>query len=182
MPILSGDLKFKKSLHEVAAGVDNGNTHDLAVSSLGLGVSTDELTSGLLHDLFDAVPSSEASAGRVEYRCIYVENDHASLTLYDSKIFISSNTDSSGTTIEIGVDPVSVNGEDSLIALVDEVDSSNLLSSVVWSTSPTFDNGLSLGNLAAGEQRAVWIRRTINSATVATAETATLALRGDTDA
>lgn len=182
MPILSGDLKFKKSLHTVAAGVGNGNTHDLEVSSLGLGVGVDELTSGLLHDLFDAVPSSEALNGRSEYRCIYVVNEHASLTLFDAKVFISNNTASENTEIEIAVDPVSLNGEDSTIALVDEADSSGLLDSIAWGTYPTFASGLSLGNVAAGEQRAVWIKRTIQAGAAATADSATITMRGDTDA
>ncbi len=182
MPIVSGDLKFNKSLHTVAASVGNGNTHDLEVDSLGLGVSSDELTSGLLHDLFDSVPSAEAQAGRIEYRCIYVVNTHATLTLYDAKIFIAANTSSDDTTIEIAADLVAVNGEDSVIALADEADSTNLLSAAVWGAHPTYDTALELGNLASGEQRAIWVRRSINAGTSASADTATLALRGDTDA
>ncbi|QIW90290.1 hypothetical protein OLCHANIL_00207 [Vibrio phage V05] len=73
MPIVTGDLKFKKSLHVVAAGPGNGNTHDLEIDSLGGGISATELVSGELHGLFDAVPSAEAASGRVEYRLIYVQ-------------------------------------------------------------------------------------------------------------
>lgn len=182
MPIVSGDLKFNKSLHTVAASVGNGNTHDLEIESLGLGVSLDELVSGQLHGLFDAVPSAEAQDGRVEYRCIYVVNTHATLTLYDAKIYIATNTSSADTTIDIALDLVSGNGEDSTIALVDEVDSSDLLSAAVWGAHPTYESALELGNIAAGEQRAIWIRRTINAGTAASADAATLALRGDTDA
>ncbi|CAM0100305.1 hypothetical protein VPHK567_0428 [Vibrio phage K567] len=182
MPIVTGDLKFKKSLHSVAAGVDNGNTHDLEVNSLGLGVSADELASGELNDLFDAVSSSEASDGRVEYRCIYVVNEHATLTLYDAKLFMAENTASSESIVEIGLDPVAVNGEDSAIALVDEVDTNTDLSAVTWGDHPSFAGGLAIGNLAAGEQRAVWVRRTILAGAGVANESATVALRGDTDA
>ncbi len=182
MPIVTGDLKFNKSLHVVAAGPGNGNTHDLEIDSLGGGISSTELVSGALHDLFDAVPSAEAASGRVEYRLIYVQNTHATLTLYDAKIFMFSNTASPDSLIEIGLDPVAGNGDDSLILLDDEVDSGGDLAAVVFGAHSDFANGLDIGNLAAGEQRAVWIRRTIEAGAAAANETASISLRGDTDA
>ncbi|CAM0000958.1 hypothetical protein VPHD480_0435 [Vibrio phage D480] len=182
MAIIAGDLKFKRSLHTVAASVGNGNTHDSEVDSLGGGVSAVELVSNQLHDLFDAVPSAESAAGRVEYRCFYVQNEHASLTLYDSKVFISNNTASVDSLIEIALDPVAVNGEDSSILLDDETDSGSHLTALTFVDAPSFESGLDIGNLAAGEQRAIWIKRTINAGAAAAAEDATIAIRGDTDA
>lgn len=182
MPILTGDLKFNKSLHTVAAGTDNGNTHGSEVESLGGAISTSELVSAEVHGLFDAVPSAEALAGRVEYRLIYVKNDHSDLTLYDAKVFMFENTTSENSIIELGLDPVAGNGDDSVIELDDEADSTDKLSAVVFGAHSTFDSGLDIGNLAAGSKRAVWVRRTIEAGATAASELATIAVRGDTDA
>ncbi|AUR86089.1 hypothetical protein NVP1081O_354 [Vibrio phage 1.081.O._10N.286.52.C2] len=182
MAILTSDLKFNKSLHVVAASVGNGNTHDLEIDSLGGGISETELISGELHGLFDAVPSSEALSGRTEYRLIYVRNNHATQTLYDARVFITANTVSLESTMEIGLDPVAGNAEDSVILLDDEVDSGDALQAVVWAEHATFAEGLSIGNLNAGEQRAIWARRIIDAGATPTAESATFVIRGDTDA
>ncbi|AJT61132.1 hypothetical protein AVU32_gp291 [Vibrio phage ValKK3] len=182
MPIVTGDLRFNKSLHVVAASPGNGNTNDQEVDSLGGGISATELVSGQVHDLFDAVPSSEASSGRVEYRLIYVKNNHPSLTLYDAMVYMSANTASADSTIELGLDPVALNGVDSLITLDDEVDSGTELSTVIFGEHSTFESGLDIGNLAAGEYRAIWVRRTINAGAAAALEAATITVRGDTDA
>ncbi|AGN30026.1 hypothetical protein VPFG_00018 [Vibrio phage nt-1] len=182
MPIVAGDLKFNKSTHVVSAGVGNGNTNEQEIDSLGLAISATELVSGELHGLFDSVISDEALFGRTEYRLIYLLNDHPTLTLYDARVFISSNTISANSEIAIGFDPVAVNGEDSLIALADETDSTTQLSAVTFGTHSTFATGLLVGDLAAGEQRAIWVRRTIDPNAPASNESATITLRGDTNA
>lgn len=41
---------------------------------------------------------------------------------------------------------------------------------------------IALGNIPAGQHRAVWIRRTVNAAAAASNDTATLRVKGDTQA
>jgi hypothetical protein len=182
MAILSSDLKYFKSLYTVAAGAGNGNTHDLEVTSLGGGLSAVEISTGVVHDLFDSVSSAEAIAGRIEHRLIYVTNEHATLTLYDATVFVNLNTSSVDSTLEIGLDPVAGNGADSVIELADETDSGSALTAVTFTLADGFANGINIGHLAAGEQRAIWLRRTILAGATAGFETTTLAIRGDTDA
>ncbi len=181
MPIVTGDLKLKKSLHVVAAGVDNGNTNDLEVGSLGLGVDMNADVTSVINSLFDPISSSEAITGKTDYRCVYVVNDHGSLSLYDAKIYLSANTISDKTKIEIGVDPVAVNGENSEIALDNEHDTTNKLDAVMWGEHASFSDGISIGTLEAGKQRAIWIKRTVEAGAVAVQGGATIAFVGDTD-
>ena len=51
----------------------------------------------------DNVSSGEASAGDTEYRCVYVKNNHGSLTLTSPKVWIQANTPSGGTAVEISL-------------------------------------------------------------------------------
>jgi len=53
--------------------------------------------------IFDNVSSGEASAGDMEYRCVYVKNHHGSLTLTSPKIWIQANTPSGDTAVEISL-------------------------------------------------------------------------------
>lgn len=45
--------------------------------------------SGVLNNLFDNITDSQATAGRVDYRCIYLFNDSSSNIFYDTKFYIS---------------------------------------------------------------------------------------------
>lgn len=178
MAILASELKYFKSANTVT---DPNNSLSATIESLGGAITANELTTGLMHDLFDVVPSAEASAGRTEYRCIYLKNENATQTLYDARVYISVNTPSPDSAIEIALDPAAV-GVDSTITLADEIDSTSLLSSLIFSSAVDFTNALSIGDIPAGEYKAVWIKRIISPGAAAAAETCTLAFRGDTDA
>lgn len=182
MAVTASDLKFFKS---AGTSTSANNTVGIGtpVSSVGGAISATEVVSGSLHDLFDAVTSGEASAGRTEYRCIYVSNANATpQTLYASRIFIQSNTASVDSTLEIGLDVAPV-GTNSAITLLDEIDSDNRLAAVAFSSATDFANGLVIGDVpGSGGKKAVWIKRTINPGAAAASETATISWQGDTDA
>ena len=57
--------------------------------SLG-GVKSSTAIRAGLHNLFDVVSSAESSAGDTEYRCFYIHNAHATLTMQNSVIWIQS--------------------------------------------------------------------------------------------
>ena len=177
MAILMTDLKYLKSTHSCT---DSKNTKGSAVESVGGAISGDALVTGKLHDLFDPVTSAEGLAGRTEIRCIYVKNDHATQTLYDTKMFISTNTVSADSTIEIALDPAST-GSDSAITLDDELDSGGKLSALTFSASVDFANGLDIGDMPASSYKAIWIKRIINAGAVASLESAVISLQGDSD-
>lgn len=178
MAVTSADLKYYLSS---ASATSANNTGGGLVTSIGGAISATEIVSGSNNNLFDAVSSAEAISGRVEYRLVYVTNENVTpQTLYASRVFVLANTVAAETKIEIALDPAAV-GSNSSITLVDEIDSTNLLSGLTFSLASSFNNGLVIGDMPGGSKKAVWIKRTITAGAAAAQETATLSLQGETD-
>lgn len=164
MPIVSTDIKYRLS-----GGASNTDPN----ASLGGIKSTTDAPS----NLFDTVSSAEAAAGDIEYRCEYVHNAHATLTLEAAKIWIQANTPSADTDLAIGIGTSAVNATEQTVA-----DESTAPSGVTFVAAANEAGAVSLGNIPAGQSRAVWIRRTVNAAAAASNDTATLRVKGDTAA
>jgi len=165
MPIISTDIKYRLS-----GGAVNTDPN----ASLGGAKSSTDAPL----NYFDDVSSGEAASGDVEYRCLYVHNNHGSLTLQNAVIWIQTNTPSTDTDIAIGAGTSAVNGVEQTVG------SENSAPSVVSFTSPTNQaTGISLGNIPAGQHKAVWVRRTVQAAAQAyNNDTFTLRVQGDTSA
>lgn len=127
--------------------------------------------------LFDDVSAAEALAGDVEYRCIYIQNKHASLTLTAAKAFLQANTSSADTTIDIGVAAAGKNAVESAVA-----NEGTAPAGVTFSAPANYAGGLALGNLAVDDYIGLWFRRTINAAAAVSADTAKLRVIGETAA
>lgn len=169
MPILIADIKFFLS-----GGASNSDVD----ASLGGVVSSVEVTTSSLHNLFDSVKGSEALAGDTEYRCLYAKNTHGSLTLQTAVAWIESNTPSASTTIDIGLGTSAVSATEQTIA-----NESAAPVGVTFTAPTTVGTGLAIGNLTAADTMAIWIRRTVSAAAPALAtDTAELAVGGDTAA
>lgn len=168
MPITATDIEFRLS-----GGVANADGN----ASLGGAISANAV-SGALHAFFDRVTGVEAAAGDIEYRCLYVRNSHATLTLYGVIAWILSNTPSTDTLIEIGVGASAVNGTETAVA-----DESTAPAGVSFSAPASYGAGLALGDIPAGQHRAVWIKRTVTAGAAAySTDGATLSVQGDTGA
>jgi hypothetical protein len=164
--IVSTDLKMYFSGDGTPAG------------SLGGAIHATELTDNTLNNLWDDVSGDDASAGDVEYRCIYVKNTHGTLTLNSSKFWIQSNT-TGGDSIKVGLDLAGLNGT------ADDVANENTAPSpaVTFVTAVDKANGLNTGNVPAGQKYAIWIERTVPASTaVFDASTYVLKWEGDTSA
>lgn len=170
MAIVATDIKFFFS---------GGSSSTDGTGSWGGAKSTTELTSGKLHDLFDLVNASEALAGDTEYRAIYVQNTHASLTLSSAVMWLVASTTSTDTTVAIAQGS---NGTSSaIVSTANEGTAPSITGSFVEPTTKA--NGVVLGNIASGAWVGVWIRRTVNASTVAFASDAfSLRVEGDTAA
>jgi len=169
MPIIATDIKFYLS-----GGASNADVN----ASLGGVVSSVEITTATLHNLFDVVSSAETTAGDVEYRCIYVQNTHATLTLQNAQNWISSNTPSADTNANIGLGTSAIAATEQTVA-----DESTAPAGVTFTAPASQGSGLSIGNLAPGETKAIWVRRTINAAAGAyNGDTMTINVGGDTAA
>ena len=162
MAIISTDIQYRLS------GVASNS--DTALSLGGVKSST------AASNYFDDVSSTEASAGDTEYRCVYVHNNHGTLSLIGAKVFIQTNTPSSDTDIASGLGSSAINGTEQTVA-----DESTAPSGVSFSAPTTFAGGLAIGDLAAGAHKAVWVRRTVNAGAAAYSDSFTLRVQGDTN-
>ena len=162
MAIVSTDIQYRLS-----GGASNS---DPALSLGGVKSST------AASNYFDDVSSSEAGTGDTEYRCIYVHNNHGTLSLIGAKVFIQTNTPSSDTDVAIGLGSSAINGTEQTVA-----DESTAPAGVSFSAPTTFAGGLAIGDLAAGAHKAVWVRRTVNAGAAAYADSFTLRVQGDTN-
>jgi len=131
----------------------SGNTDPAA--SLGGARSTTEVTGSTL---WDKVESAEASAGDIEYRCIYIRNDGATTAL-DAKVFIQANTPSLDTTIEIALAGEGKGGTAETVG-----NESTAPTGETFSAPTDYAGGLALGSLAQNEFFPAWIKRSVTAA------------------
>lgn len=164
MPIISTDIKYRLS--------GGGSNTDPALSLGGAKSSTD-MPSGLL----DTVTSGEAASGDTEYRAFYVHNAHATLTLEAAKLWIQANTPSADTTLEVGLGTSAVNATEQTVA-----NEGVAPSGVTFVAAADEAGAISLGDIPAGQHRAVWIKRIVSAAAAASNDTANLRVKGDTAA
>lgn len=182
MPIVDTDIKYRLSVLTGSAG--NSTAQASPNNSLGKYVATtamDLVTT--LNNLFDNVSGDESAAGDIEYRCLFVLNDHATLTLENAVVWISAET-AGGGAIAVGLDPAGNVAKGSASAQAAEIANESAAPAGVTFTAPTTKGtGLSIGNLAAGSVRAIWIRRTVTAGAAAVdADGVTLRVEGDTAA
>ena len=179
MPIASSDLLWKYSTTAGTAG--NQNTGD-AAGSLGKYISTTQIPDATLNNLFDDVSGDENAANDVEYRCIFIHNNHASLTLQSPVVWISSEV-AGGADIAIAVDDVAASAIGSTSAQADEVANESTAPTGESFSSPTTKaTGLALGDIPAGYCRAIWVRRTATNSGALANDGATIRVEGDTAA
>jgi len=169
MPITSTDLKF-----HLSGGAANSDPN----AALGGAISTTQIVDATVANLFDNVSSAESAAGDTEYRCFYVKNTHATLTLQAAKVYIQTNTPSADTSAEIGLGTSAVNGTEQTVA-----NESTAPSGVTFSTAAGSGNALSIGNIPAGQHKAIWLKRIVNAAAAAyNSDSVIIRVEGDTAA
>lgn len=164
MPIISTDIKYRLS---------GGSANTDPAASLGGAKSSTDAPSGLL----DTVSSGEAASGDTEYRAIYVHNAHATLTLEAAKLWIQANTPSADTTLEVGLGTSAVNATEQTVA-----NEGVAPSGVTFVAAADEAGAISLGDIPAGQHRAVWIKRIVTAGAAASNDTANLRVKGDTAA
>lgn len=181
MAIVASDIKTKLSVLTGSAGNSTAGT---PAGSLGKYISTTELSGTALNNLWDDVSGDENAASDVEYRCIFIHNSHATLTWQSPVIWLSAET-AGGASIAIAIDDLAASAIGSASAQADQVaDESTAPGSGVgaFSSPTTKGTGLSLGNIAAGYCKAVWIKRTAANTAALDNDGVTLSFEGDTAA
>jgi len=168
MPITSTDIK-----NYLSGGA--GNTDPNA--SLGGAISSTEVVDNTLNNLFAAAGAAEALAGSTKYRAFFVKNTHASLTYQNAVIYISSNTPSSDTSVKLALADEAV-GTGTIETIANE---STAPSGPTFSLADGVANALSIGSLAPGEMKGIWVEWTIGASTIAVDDEMTITLRGETN-
>jgi hypothetical protein len=172
MPISSGEIVYR--LSGGAANTDPDAALGGAMSTAGGGV----ITTATLNNLFDDVSGDESASGDTEYRCFYVENTNGTLTLSAIKAWIATASASSDSEYAIGLDPAGVNGTATTIA-----NESTAPAGVTFTRPTDKSGGLTIADLTAGSQAAIWVRRVISAAaSAASSDGPTLRVEGDTPA
>lgn len=174
MAILAADIQYRLS-----GGAGNSNPN----ASLGGAMSS----TAAGDSLFDNVSSAEASAGRIEYRCIYVRNNHATLALENAKVWIVSNTPSAQTAVAIGVGTAAVNTAEQDVTTFSPIGTEQTAPvGVSFQAAATEGAALLLNSttgIPAQQYKAIWIRRTVDAGAAAyNNDTFTIRVKGDTAA
>ena len=170
MPITSGDIDFHGS----------GGAGETTIAGwLGGAISNTQVTDNTDNNLFEDVTGAEASTGNIDYKGIYVNNAHGSLTLQNAVIWIESQTTSSDTAVRIAL---ALEGKN--VTMDSIVDKDTAPAPVVsWDTAANKAAGLQLTNLASGENFGIWVERDVDpSASAVNADTFELKVEGDTAA
>jgi len=131
--------------------------------SLGGAMSSTNLVDNTLHNLFDKVTGPESTAGRTEYRCCYVLNNHGSLNLEGAVIWIDSETTHTGANVQIALDGngLNVNAEGPVASEI------TAPSGETFVEAASVGAALSLGTIPFGQKYAFWLKRIIGAGTLA---------------
>lgn len=143
MSVASSDIQYRLS---------GGASNTAAAASLGGAKSSQPAPASL----FDSVSGAEATAGDIEYRCIYVHNASATDPLTNAVLWLAANTPSASTDIAVGLGASAVNGTEPSVA-----DESSAPPGVTFSAAASKAAGIALGTIPVGQHRAAWVRRSV---------------------
>lgn len=179
MAITATDILFKLS---VATGPGNTNAQGDPNLSFEDFMSSTQITDATDNNLFDDISGDENAASDVEYRNFFVHNNHGSLTWQSPVVWLSSEV-AGGANAAIAIDGTAASAANSASAQAETVaNESTAPSGETFSSPTTKGTGLALGNLVAGNVRAIWVRRTATNSAAQNADGVTIRVEGDTAA
>jgi hypothetical protein len=155
MAIVAADIVKRLSVVTGSAGDSTAGT---PAGSLGKYVATTVITDATLNNIFDDVTGAEAAAGSTEYRCLFVLNNHATLTYQGATVTILSQT-ALGGLIDIAIDNIAVSAKGSASAQAALIANET--------TAPTGVSAFTagphtIGDIAPGQVKGIWLRRTVS--------------------
>lgn len=179
--IVSSDIQFLLS----APGASAGNaTAGVVENSLGLYMSTTQLSGTALDNLFTDLTGAENAASQVDYQCVFVLNNTASgNSMLNTVAWIPTSGNVTGATLHaIGVDTVAASAKASSSAQGLLIANATTAPAGVTFVAPSATNagGVAMGTIAPGYCRAVWIRRTATNSAPLNADGFTLEIDFDT--
>jgi hypothetical protein len=180
MPIVASDILIKGSVVTGSAG--NSTAQTVAGQNLGKYMSTTQVADATANNLFPDVTGDENAASQVDYQCLFVHNNHATLAYQNVVVWLSAEV-AGGVSCAISVDTTAASAAGSATAQAKQIADKNTAPTSQTFTSPTSKaTGLSIGTLNAGQVRAVWVRRTAANSAALNNDGVTLSWSGDTAA
>lgn len=173
--IVPSDVLFKLSAPNANAGNSQAGYPG---TSWGGYLSTSVVNpTVILDNIFTDITGPEFAANQVDYACIFIQNNTASNnSMMNTVAWIPlSSVTGSGSTIAMGADPAGITGITSTNPQAAIIQSAILPPTGVntWvvptsstPSSPSYTNGLVLGNIAPTQCVAVWLQRTAVSSSV----------------
>lgn len=144
-------------------------------ASLGGVKSSVSPATGVDNNLFDDVSGDEHTAGRVEFRGLYVHNS-GDVDLQNAVIWLVTQTNGVDSEVDIAVAAEGVN-----VTMATIANELAVPATVAFTRPSTKGTGLSVGTIPAGQHRGFWVRRTILAgSTPQAADTFSVRVEGDT--
>lgn len=180
MAIVATDVLIKGSTTAGSAG--DSLAQAVAGSNLGKYMATTQVADATLNNAFPDLTGDENLASQVDYQCIFVHNNHATLTYQNVVVWLSAEV-AGGVTCAIGLDTTAASAHGGASAQALTIANKNTAPAGVTFSAPTTKaTGLSIGNLTAGQVKAVWVRRTAANSAALNNDGVTLSFSGDTAA
>lgn len=155
MAIAASDILLKFSVNAAAGDTTAGT----APTSLGKQVSTTSITTASYNNLWDDTTGAESAAGDIEYRGIFVHNNHATLTYANATVEVNSQT-AGGGLIDVATDNIAVSAKGAATAQMATIANESTLPTGI----SAFGAGpLALGDIGPGQVKGVWLRRTVTA-------------------
>jgi hypothetical protein len=179
MAITATDIVLRYSVVTGAAGDSTAGTQ---TGSLGKYASTTAVATGA-NGLFDDISGAENAASTVDYRCIFVLNNHATLTMQNAVVYLSAEV-GGGAAIAVAVDNIAASAKGSASAQAALIANETTAPSGVgaFSSPTTVATGLALGSLTPGQVKGIWVRRTAANTSAVDADGVTIGIGCDTAA
>jgi len=157
MPITTGDILLKYSAATAAAGNAASGT---AAGSLGGFISTTQVPDNVMDALFPDITPTENEADNADYKCVFIHNQHATLSALNVKVYFSAKVDG-GADIAVALDNLLPSALASNVAQADLIPDKDTAPTAVGSFTAPTDAGSALlvGTLQPGQCRAIWFKR-----------------------
>lgn len=181
MAISSGDILFYLTTPSGSAGNTNAGTN---TSSLGKYCSNTQIVNNTLENLFLNASGDQNAASVTDYRAIYIVNNNPSGLVMQNTVAYFSAEVSGGANVRMAVDNVLSSGIGSSTAQMALIASPTTAPSNVgaFSFPVTKGTALSLGNIASGSGRGIWIARDCVNSIAVNSDGATLKIECDSAA
>jgi hypothetical protein len=151
MPIIATDLLLRLS-----GGAANADP-DLALGGI---MSTTTAISPTVaeENLFNNFTAAETTAGSTKYRGLYLLNNHGTISLTASAVYIPTQTPSTTTAVAIALA-----GEGLNVTMETVVNELTAPVGETFSAPATFGAGLSTGSVPAGNRYGLWVRVVVDA-------------------